>query len=62
MCDVKSWSYLYSIQGMGTKNQYTKWLGALLIIKMDEKKCLIACDRNYTFYIPEGIDWLVCSG
>jgi len=48
-----------AIQGMGMKNQYMKWLGALLIMK---KKHLIACDKNDT-YIPKAIDsWLVCSG
>jgi tRNA U34 2-thiouridine synthase MnmA/TrmU len=48
-----------TIQAMKIKSQYTKWLGALLIIKSDEERHPIACNGNNTFYIPEVMEQLV---
>jgi hypothetical protein len=48
-----------TIQAMKTKSQYTKWLGALLIIKSDKERHPIACNGNDTFYILEVMEWLV---
>jgi len=48
-----------AVQPMAMDGAYTKWVGAILIVKSDDYGCPITCNGIDSFHIPEAMEWLV---